>query len=161
MRTEAVPGTGGRDLGGMVACAVFILLAVVALWDTTSMTDSDSYVFPRTVALAMIVFSLAYVGWQLLWPRSAETGMATAGSTPRRVGLVLAMLGSAALMPWLGFVICGVVAFGSIMVLAMYDTWTPRRLLVYPLVGVAVVVGFYFLFAELLLVPLPLGTVFE
>jgi putative tricarboxylic transport membrane protein len=145
----------------MVACAVFILLAVLALWDTTSMTDSDSYVFPRTVALAMIVFCLAYMGWQLLWPKPPEAGTAPPGSTPRRVGLVLAMLGAAALMPWLGFVICGVVAFGSIMALAMYEAWTPRRLLVYALVGVAVVVGFYFLFAKLLLVPLPLGTLFE
>ena len=161
MQTEAAPGAAERDLGGMVACAVFILLAVLALWDTTSMTDSDSYVFPRTVALAMIAFCLAYMGWQLLWPKPSEAGSATPGSTPRRVGLVLAMLGAAALMPWLGFVICGVVAFGSIMALAMYDTWTPRRLLVYSLVGVAVVVGFYFLFAELLLVPLPLGTLFE
>ena len=64
-------------------------------------------------------------------------------------------------MPWLGFLISGVVAFIAIMLFAMYDEWTPRLKLVFPLVGVAIVTGFYFLFAELLLVPLPVGAIFE
>ncbi len=160
MRTERT--TGGRDIGGMVTAALFILLAVVALWDTTTMADADSYVFPRTVAIAMIVFSLMLIAWNLVRPASGsgEPGLPGA-STPRRVGLVAAMLVSTALMPWVGFLVSAFVAFVSIMLIAMYDPWTPYRKLVYPLVCVAFVVGFYFLFAKLLLVPLPVGTVFE
>jgi putative tricarboxylic transport membrane protein len=145
----------------MVAAAAFILLAALALWDTTTMTDSDSYVFPRTVAIAMIAFCLLYVVWQLIRPGAADGEAGSGGSTPRRVGLITAMLGSTVLMPWLGFVISGLGAFGAITMVAMYDRWTQRRVLVYPLVGLAIVVGFYALFARLLLVPLPLGTLFE
>jgi hypothetical protein len=82
-------------------------------------------------------------------------------STPRRVALVAAMLISTALMPYLGFLISGVAAFAAIMLIAMYDPWTRYRKIVYPLVCVGVVVGFYTMFAKVLLVPLPAGLLFE
>ena len=151
-----------RDVGGMVTAAVFILLAVIALWDTTTMVDADSYVFPRAVAIAMIVFCLLLIGWGLVQPTSGNGETSPPGaSTSRRVALVVAMLVSTALMPWLGFLISGFAAFVSIMFIAMYDPWTRFRMLVYPFVCAAFVVGFYFLFARLLLVPLPVGTLFE
>ena len=146
----------------MVTAAVFILVAVIALWDTTNMVDADSFVFPRAVAIAMIIFCMLLIAWDLIRPASGNGEASVAGaSTVRRVSLVLAMLVSTALMPWLGFLISGFAAFISIMVIAMYDQWTPFRKLVYPLVCAAFVVGFYFLFAELLLVPLPVGSLFE
>ena len=64
-------------------------------------------------------------------------------------------------MPWLGFLVSGFAAFLSIMFIAMYDPWSRFRKLVYPLVCLAIIVGFYFLFAKLLLVPLPVGSLFE
>jgi len=151
-----------RDVGGMVTAAVFILIAVIALWDTTTMVDSDSYVFPRAVAIAMIIFCLLLIAWDLIRPAPGNGEASAPGaSTVRRVSLVLAMLVSTALMPWLGFLVSGFAAFVSIMLIAMYDRWTRFRRLVYPLVCAAFVVGFYFLFAELLLVPLPVGSLFE
>ena len=162
MQTDQAPETARRDVSGMVTAAVFILIAAIALWDTTSMVDADSYVFPRAVAIAMIAFCLLLIFWGLVRPGPANGEDAVPGaSTARRVSLVVAMLASSALMPWLGFLVSGIVAFASITVIAMYDPWTPFRKVVYPLVCGAVVVGFYFLFAELLLVPLPVGSVFE
>ena len=58
MATESRGSEPGRDLAGIILAVIFILVAVAALWDTTNMADSDSYVFPRAVAIAMIVFSL-------------------------------------------------------------------------------------------------------
>lgn len=146
----------------MVTAAVFILIAVIALWDTTTMVDADSYVFPRTVAVAMIVFSVLLIALNLIRPESGSGEKSPPGaSTPRRVSLVAAMLVSTLLMPWLGFLVSGFAAFLSIMIIAMHDRWTRFRMLVYPLVCAGFVVGFYFLFAELLLVPLPVGTLFE
>ncbi len=162
MQTDQTGGIARRDVGGMVTAAVFILIAAVALWDTTNMVDADSYVFPRAVAIAMIVFCMMLIAWNLIRPVAGNGEPSVPGaSTVRRVSLVLAMLVSSALMPWLGFLISGFVAFFSIMMIAMYDQWTPFRKLVYPLVCAAFVVGFYFLFAELLLVPLPVGAAFE
>ena len=162
MQTDNTGTPVQRDVGGMVTAAVFILIAVIALWDTTNMVDADSYVFPRAVAIAMIIFCMLLIAWGLIRPLPGNGEASAAGaSTIRRVSLVLAMIVSTALMPLLGFLISGFAAFVSIMLIAMYDQWTPFRKLVYPLVCAAFVVGFYFLFAELLLVPLPVGSLFE
>ncbi len=146
---------GNRDVSGMVVSALFVLIGLVAIWDTTTMVDSDSYVFPRTVAIFMIGFSLFYIVWNFMKAPSDEKLRPQPGSTPRRAGLVAAMLASAFMMPYTGFVIAGFVAFAAIMMVAMFEKWTRGRLVAYPLVCVAVVAGFYFLFAKALLVPLP------
>jgi hypothetical protein len=145
----------------MVVAVVFILLAALSLWDTTTMADADSYVFPRAIAVAMIAFSIALIVWNLVRP-SAEKGEAVKGaSTPRRIGLVAAMLIGTALMPYVGFMLSGLVVFAAIMWFAMYDRWTRFRLIVYPLVGIGIVTGFYTIFAKVLLVPLPAGLWFD
>ncbi len=147
-----------RDTGGMIVAAIFILIGVLALWDTFDYTDADSFVFPRTVAGSMIVFCIALIAWSLVRPIDVESRGAE--STPRRVGLVTAMLIAAVLMPYTGFLLSGLLAFAAIVWLAMYDPWTRGRLIVYPLVGSAIVLGFYFLFTKVLLVPLPTGRLF-
>lgn len=163
MKTDTIEKQEKRDLGGMVVAAILIFIAVAAIWDTTDMTDSDSFVFPRAVAISMIGFCILLIVKQMIAPsigKNDEAGV-SGGSTPRRIGLVSTMVVSSLLMPWLGFLVSGVLAFGSIMVLAMYDEWTPSRRLVFSLTGIAIVVGFYFMFAELLHVPLPVGTLFR
>lgn len=150
---------GRRDVGGMVCAALFILGAVAALYDTTTMVDADSIVFPRTVAIAMIVFSVALICWNLVRPAAAEE-QPPPGSTPRRVALVVAMLACTGLMPVIGFAAAGLGTVVTIMLIAMYDPWTRFRVIVYPLVCVALVAGFYALFSEVLLVPLPTGMFF-
>jgi uncharacterized membrane protein len=150
-----------RDVGGMITACVFIVLACIALWDTTTMMDSDSYVFPRAIAIALIVFSLLLILYNLIRP--GERAPVTAGgeSTPRRVMLVAVMLLSCFAMPWLGFLLCGMVSFGLLMMVSMYEPWTTKRRLIYPVVAVAVVAGFYTLFSTFLMVPLPVGFLFE
>ena len=148
-----------RDVGGIVIAALFVLLGCVTWWDTFDYTDADSFVFPRTVAGMMVVLSLALITINLVRPVTPE--QAQPGSTIRRVGLVGAMLGAGALMPFLGFLLSGLLAYLCILVLAMYDPWTRLRLIVYPLVGAAVVVGFHFLFLKVFLVPLPVGSLFQ
>ena len=151
------------DVGGILAAGFMILIGGLAIWDTLDMTDSDSYVFPRAVVIAMITLSLIYILRQLLRPgigSNDEAGMA-GGSNPRRVGLVASMIGGSLLMPWVGFLPSGLLVFGCIMWLAMYDEWTPKLRWLFPLVGVVIVVGFYLLFAILLSVPLPTDLLFD
>ena len=73
MLTDNNASPGGRDTGGMVVAVVFILLAALSLWDTTTMADADSYVFPRAIAIAMIVLSIMLIVWNLVRP-SADNG---------------------------------------------------------------------------------------
>lgn len=150
-----------KDTATIFMACLFILVSVIALWDTTHMLDSDSYVFPRAVALAMIVFSLILIVWNLIKPRIEKKETITGASTVRRVSLVVIMLLSCLAMPWIGFLIPGIITFLLLMYIAMYDEWTLKKKILYPLVAVAIVVGFYSLFGNLLQVPLPVGTLFE
>ncbi|MEO3429531.1 tripartite tricarboxylate transporter TctB family protein [Pelagibius sp. CAU 1746] len=149
-----------RDAAGSLAAAVFILAGAVAWWDTTQMSDPDSYVFPRTVVVLMVAFSLLLILRNLL-RGAGQRHSPVEGSQPRRLGLVAVMLGGALAMPLIGFLPTGMIVFLAIMMLAMYDPWKGARCVVFPVVGVAVVVAFFVLFAEVLRVPLPVGSLFE
>jgi hypothetical protein len=159
--TDGDSAPQGRDVGGMVMAVVFILLAALSLWDTTTMADADSYVFPRAIAVAMIAFSIALIVWNLVRPSPGNGTVVVGASTPRRIGLVAAMLVGTALMPYVGFLLSGLVVFAAIIWISMYDPWTRFRLIVYPLVGIGIVIGFYTIFAKVLLVPLPTGLLFD
>lgn len=152
--------SGTRDLGGMAVAAALIVLGGFVLHDATTYVDVDSKVFPRTVAMVMIACSVIVIVRNLLWPPAAGETPAPA-SLPRRLGLVAAMLASVLVMPWVGILFSGLGAFAALMALAMYDPWTRFRLIVYPLVAVAMVVAFYVLFGQVLQVPLPVGALFE
>lgn len=154
-------GSLQRDMSSIVMACLFIFMAMVFLWDTTNMLDSDSSVFPRAVAIAMIVLSLLLIVWHLIKPRKMGNVSFPEASTARRVALVAAMLVGCLAMPWLGFLIPGMLTFLSLMFIGMYDRWTPKRMVLYPIIAVAIVVGFYTLFGNLLQVPLPVGSIFE
>jgi hypothetical protein len=149
------------DTGGTVVCCIFIILAAVSLWDTTHMLDSDSYVFPRAIAISLIVFSISLIAWNLAHPDIAQQQRPQNESTVRRTLLIGLMLLSCFSMPWLGFLISGILTFVLLMVVAMYHEWDAKKRIVYPLIAVAIVVGFYTLFSRVLLVPLPTGLLFE
>lgn len=150
-----------RDTATIVMASLFIIVSVVSLWDTTHMLDSDSYVFPRAIAIAMIILSLSLIVWNLVKPRMEKSDAVPEASTIRRVSLVVVMLGSCLAMPWLGFLIPGIATFVLLMWIAMYDEWTTKRMIMYPLIAVVIVLGFYTLFGNILQVPLPVGTLFE
>ena len=99
--------------------------------------------------------------WNLIRPSTAGREEQRAGSTVRRTLLIVVMLVSCFAMPLLGFLISGLLSFGLLMLVAMYDVWTPQKKIVYPLIAIAIVLGFYTLFSNLLKVPLPVGLLFE
>lgn len=161
MSTNQITGKT-RDVGGLVMSSLFILIALVALWDTTHMMDSDSYVFPRAIAIAMIVLNLLLIGRNLLNLTDDKKVVPKAGaSTTRRIALIAGMLISCGTMPYLGFMISGIITFVFLMVVSMYDEWSAKTKVIYPGVALALVVGFYMLFSKVLLVPLPVGLLFD
>ena len=161
--TEEQENRNPTDVGGIVVAVIMIIVGAIAIWDTTNMSDSDSYVFPRAIAGAMMLLSVIFIAKQLIAPSIGENSEAglIGGSHLRRIGLVIAMIGSALIMPWVGFMVSGILVFACIMLLAMYDEWTPKLRIVFPVVGLVIVIGFYFMFAELLSVPLPTGSLFD
>lgn len=155
MQTEQ---TDRLDSRGVAAAAIFVLAGAVALWDTTGYSDVDSAVFPRTVAIGLIVFSVSYIVYAFI--RRGRRVQPSGGSSARRVALVAVMLGAVAAMPWIGFILSGLAAFLCLTLAAMYDPWTRGRMVLYPLVGAVIVIGFFALFRYGFLVPLPEGRLF-
>ena len=79
-----MPTERRRDVGGTVCAALFILLGVFALYDTTQMVDRDSYVFPRAIVGAMMVLSMVVIVGNLVRPGGAAKEHQP-GSTARLV----------------------------------------------------------------------------
>jgi putative tricarboxylic transport membrane protein len=148
------PAPRSHDLRGTIGALVFIAISVVAWLDTTHIESAEAYVFPRTVIVVMVVFSALLI-LRNAFGRGGIEERPLPGSMPRRLGLVIAMLLAAFLMPYLGFIASGILAYMAIMAVAMYEPWTNMRKVLYPIIGLAIVYGFYFLFDILFKVPLP------
>lgn len=155
MTTESRPG---RDWHGMAYAVGFVALGIVALASSGDMSALGA-VFPRTIATAMIVFSLGYIAQNLFRP-AGKLPPGDGGSWGRRAALVAVMLGWIALLPWLGFLVSGMLGFLGMILVGNYDAWTPRRVATYALTSVAIIGGFFVLFAVMLNVPLPEAALF-
>ena len=144
-----------RDTPGIILATIFILVAGLFLNESRNMDDPDSFVFPVAICVILIGLSIAFIVWNIVRPHSDEEATQVPGSTVRRAGLVVGMLASAFTMPYIGFLPAGVGVFAALMALAMFDRWTWSRAITYLLVCIAIVFGFYGLFAKVFLVPLP------
>lgn len=161
--TDGAKGAGPayRDYPSIGLAILFITLGGWVLTETGAMSALGS-VFPRAIAIAMIVLSLALIAQQLRRPvrPAPERPPAANGSAARRSILVAVMAAWVFLMPFVGFFVTSLLAFLALLAVANYDGWTVRRLASYGAVGVAVVSGFYVLFVNVLLVPVPRGWLF-
>jgi putative tricarboxylic transport membrane protein len=154
--SATAPRPRSSDVRGTIGALVFIAIGIAAWVDTTHILSAEAYVFPRTIITLMALFSVLLILRNVLG-RGAVEERPLPGSTLRRAGFVIVMLLAAFLMPYLGFIASGILAYMAIMMVAMYERWTTARKLLYPVVGVAVVYGFYFLFGTLFKVPLPVA----
>ena len=150
MSTEA-----GRPsiLGTVLVSLALAGIGVVTLIDTSGYADADSVVFPRTVAIALIVFSL------LALVRATLIGVKDEGIASmvwwRRILFVGSMFAGVLVMPFTGFLPAAMLAYAGCLIAAMYDRWTTHNALVYSVSGVAIIAAFHFLFKHILNVPLP------
>lgn len=143
-----------RDIGSILCAVALIGVGIVAYIDTTFMLDSDSYVFPRAVIIALVVFSLLGILKDIVKP-SDQQRAPLSGNAWRSVFLVVTMLVSILLIPLIGFLLALQITFVLLMVVAMYERWTTKRLMLYPLMAVVVVLSLYLLFSEVFLVQFP------
>lgn len=146
--------TPRRDVPGIAGSAAFIIVGILAFWGARDFSPLGS-VFPRTMAVAMIVFAAAYIAMALLRP-SAPAAM-PAGSPWRRGAAMVVLLAWAFLLGRVGFLTTSVAAYTALLIIANYDRWTPRMAVVYAVVGALVLGGLYWVFHQVLQVPLPTG----
>jgi hypothetical protein len=161
MATEQPVAGKTRDLPGMVLAVLFIGVGAWVLLEARDLSALGS-VFPRTIAVALILLSLLLIGQNLRRPRAvqAQSGPAGAGSTPRRLALVAVMAGWSVLLPAIGFFVSSIAAFIALLLIAEYERWTARRMIAYGAIALLVVAAFYVLLRDVLLIPLPRGLLF-
>ena len=151
--TQTTDAKSQGQLGSLLVSTLLILVGVVTLWDTTSYTDRDSQVFPQTVAIILIITAAISLVMRLLKPLS-EGGFGH-GIWWRRILLILTMFLTCFLMPNIGFLLAAIVAFAGGLISAMHDRWTVKKILLYAISGVLIMLAFYSLFKFALHVPLP------
>ena len=139
------------------------LFAGAALYETTTMVDADSYMFPRMVTITLIVLACMQIVTEVRSRNdTAPTRVApTHRSSFRRVGFVMALLTTVALIPVFGFLIASLLAYITIMMLTRHTAQAhePTRMY-YVIIGLVIVVALYWLFASAFQVPFPRGQLF-
>ncbi|MES1924013.1 tripartite tricarboxylate transporter TctB family protein [Salinisphaera sp. T31B1] len=153
------PDEDRHDVRGTLGGVLFIAVGLIGWWDLRDVPDGPAVVFPHTVLGLMMAFSGLLIVRNLVGLASPES-RAAPGSVSRRVGLIVAMVLGTLAMPFIGFVLAGLVSYLAIMSVAMYERWTWSRCAVYPLAGFIVVLGFYFVFQGFFQVPLPDASLF-
>lgn len=147
------PTINQQNVGSLVIATLFIIVAVITLYDTTHYSDMDSKVFPRACAIVLLIFSVATVIWELIQPSNVD-GFGS-GHWWRRITLVMTMLLACLAMPHITFIPAGGIAFIGGLIAAMHDRWTSHTLLLYWGSGAIIIVAFHSFFKYVLYVPLP------
>jgi putative tricarboxylic transport membrane protein len=142
-----------KDVGTLIIAGLFIIAGIVTLYDVSTYSDVDSKVFPRTVAIGLIVISSLVLLKSWLVPRT-QNGFGQ-GDWWRRIVLVVTMLIACLLMPYLSFVPAVTVAFIGGLIAANHENWNARSIAIYGISAALVISGFYSLFRFALSVPLP------
>ncbi|MCB8838155.1 tripartite tricarboxylate transporter TctB family protein [Aurantimonas sp. VKM B-3413] len=164
--TDASAGRRGlHDPAGTAVAVLFIALGVLLITQTGRMTPMGS-VFPITISVAMIVLSAVLVlrnviiGFRGTEAAKEDDGAAERGSMARRILFLVVMAAWVALIPFLGFFVASLLAFFAIMAIATHERVTMRELAILTAVGVAILLAFYLLMANVLLIPMPRGLFF-
>lgn len=146
--------TYSRDNRGILICVIILFSGALIYYNAKRYTELGA-VFPETISVIMMVLSLLYIFQVLRKPQpvSIDSG----GSTPRRIGLFLIMFFWAISLDYVGFLTTSLIAYALILMLANFNPWSPRSIIIYFSSGAAVVVLLYLLFTLVLNVPLSRG----
>ncbi|MBQ0746450.1 MAG: tripartite tricarboxylate transporter permease [Marinobacter sp.] len=147
------------DTGAILLAVVFAAIGITAYMGTEAMSSMGS-VFPATISVLLVVFSIGLVVFALLRKGSPSKGGDPAASTTRRILLGIVFGLWVFLIPVLGFFVAGLAAFGTMMVLAEHETCPAKTWLIRAITAVAVVAGFWWLMADVLLLRMPMGLFF-
>tara|TARA_R110002020_G_scaffold145996_4_gene320426 strand:- start:6586 stop:7044 length:459 start_codon:yes stop_codon:yes gene_type:complete len=151
--TDTASKSAPKDIGTLLISCLFIGLGLVALYDVTTYSDTDSVVFPTTVAYALIGTSamVLIVSWLRPNPDNGFGG----GDWWRRILLVASMIVCCLVMPLAGFLPATAIAFAGGLIAARHEGWDAKSAVVFALSGIFIMGAFYALFRFPLGVPLP------
>lgn len=155
------PEVKRRDIPSMGFAAAFVALGA-AIWMGASGMSMLGSVFPRTIAAALVLFSLLLILQNLRRPAgpSGREPLALDSGGTRRLLLGAVMLAWVLLMPEIGFLVSSLIAFATITMIADYDRPPLRTWILWLAAGAAICIGFWWLMANVLLLRMPVGLLF-
>jgi len=143
------------DVGAAIVAAMTAVIAGAALWESRDFSALGS-IFPRTIGIALLLTGVAALVRALAGRGTPSRGIARDGLL-RSALLVSTMVLWIALLERVGFIASSVVAFFALALIADREPTTVRRVLVFAVASVVVVVVFYLVFVRALKVQLPHG----
>lgn len=148
------------DWPGISYAIGFIILGVMMIFGTKEISPLGS-VFPKTVAISMIVLSVLLIALVLL-KRSFITTQEVEGKggNMHRFLLTIVMLLWVFLLPVIGFFVTSLLSYFAIMYIADYDRPSIRTWLLWALIGIIVVGSFWLMLSNVLLLRMPAGIFF-
>ena len=150
----------GPDVAGLVCGGAFVLLGVFIFFGARGMSAIGS-IFPTTISIGMIVFSLVLIALVLTRRTTSATARPESPeSGAHRLGLGIALMAWVVLLPVIGFLTSSLAAFLAIMVIADYDRPGLRTWAIWTASGVAIVFAFWWIMVDVLLLRVPSGFLF-
>jgi putative tricarboxylic transport membrane protein len=140
-----------------ITSMVFILIGL-AFWLQTENLQFSGYIFPRFLAFFLILLSAILFGQTFRKTRPSQNRNGSKDDVRYILVAIPIVLAWIILLDVLGFVVSGVI-FLSVLTMLLDLERPPRfnRVISVITVYTAVVLGFWFAFHKLLLVPLPPG----
>ncbi len=151
---ERDPAPMSAVLRDGISFLIFGAVALVVVVESASL-NPDAAVFPRTIAMGMLVFVAAAL-IKLVLTRDVIEETAE-GSVVRRIAVPTIMLGGVALISTLGFGVAGLLMGVALMFVAQHGRASPQFWLTLTAGVVITILVFTFGFRNLLAVPLPAG----
>lgn len=148
-----------KDTAGMLYTVILMITAAIFYYDTTTMVDSDSFVFPRAIIMGILLLGTVRLCIDAV-AKEAEKRPSLNANYLRSVLLIVTMAIGISLIPSLGFLPAIILTYITTMYLAMYEQWTALRRWSYPLISIIVVTILFFLFERVFIVQFPEGTLF-
>lgn len=140
------------DIPGAIGSGLMVLLGASAIYAARDYSDLGA-VFPRTVGALLIALGLVYILLVVIGRTRRVSG--TDGSALRRSLAAAVMLVWGFALEPLGFLPSGAAAMAALLLIAQHDRWTLRAALMYGFSTSVILGGMYFLFKQILQVPLP------
>ncbi|NQZ32176.1 MAG: tripartite tricarboxylate transporter TctB family protein [Oceanospirillaceae bacterium] len=148
-----------KDTAGILCTLSLLIIACIFYYDTTTMVDSDSYVFPRAIIMGILLVGVVRLGIDFSSKQTEKRAKISANYL-RSIMLIVTMAIGISLIPSLGFLPAIMITYITTMYLAMYEKWTNLRRWSYPLISVVVVTIIFLLFERVFIVQFPDGTLF-
>ncbi len=143
-----------RDVAGIAISIVLMILSLM-IWMSARHFDDMSAVFPKAVSLCLAIFAGGYVIQAFVYRKSKA--VVIEGSLIRRLLMFVILLAWAFCLEPLGFLLSSLLGYGSAILVANFDRWTMKSLLIYGMTGIIITGGLFLLFRYGLNVPLPSG----